>query len=140
MPVLPAQRVLVPVDFSERCWEALSVGRDVVSPGGQLLALYVVPVDDLGDPWIPRREVITQELRARLAERGFADVPLQVCYGDPGSQIAEFASREQVGLIVIPSRGHRGIVRLLLGSVTERVIRLAHCPVLVLHDKDESYS
>ena len=45
---------------------------------------------------------------------------------------ASFAQEKHAELIVIPSHGRTGITRLLIGSVAERVVRLAHCPVLVL--------
>ena len=57
---------------------------------------------------------------------------VDVEFGDPGNQIVDFAERISAELIVIPSHGRTGIERLLLGSVAERVARLAPCPVLVL--------
>ncbi|MEZ6094353.1 MAG: universal stress protein [Pirellulaceae bacterium] len=55
-------------------------------------------------------------------------------FGDPGSEITRFAKENDAGLIVISSHGRTGVSRLLLGSVAERVVRLAPCPVLVLRD------
>ena len=46
--------------------------------------------------------------------------------------IADFAQEHKFDLIVMPSHGRTGLKRLLIGSVAERVVRLAHCPVLVL--------
>ena len=54
--------------------------------------------------------------------------------GDPGHQIAEFAKEAGAGLIVMPSHGRTGLTHLLIGSVAERVVRFAHCPVLVLRN------
>ena len=47
-------------------------------------------------------------------------------------EIADFAQEKKAELIVLPSHGRTGLTRLLLGSVAEKVVRLAHCPVLVL--------
>ena len=47
-------------------------------------------------------------------------------------RLPELASSEQAELIVLSSHGRTGISRLLIGSVAEKVVRLAHCPVLVL--------
>ena len=52
--------------------------------------------------------------------------------GDPGSEITKLAKEVGAHLIIMPSHGRTGISRLLLGSVAERVLRLSHCPVLVL--------
>jgi nucleotide-binding universal stress UspA family protein len=52
--------------------------------------------------------------------------------GDPGLIIADYADEVHADLIVIPSHGYHGVQRLLLGSVAERVLRHANCPVLVL--------
>ena len=56
----------------------------------------------------------------------------EVLVGDPGTVCADRAASLKAELIVIPSHGRSGVSRLLLGSVTERIVRLAPCPVLVL--------
>lgn len=134
MALLPCRRIVVPVDFTRRSWEALKVAADLLAPDGQLVVTYVVPVNDFGDPWTPRRELVDSELRAKLAEHGFAHAETRIAYGDPGTQITQVAEQVMAELIVIPSRGRRGLAHMMLGSVAERVMRLAHCPVLVLHD------
>jgi nucleotide-binding universal stress UspA family protein len=52
--------------------------------------------------------------------------------GDPGHEIADCAAEIGADLVVISSHGRKGVKRLLIGSVAERVVRLSHCPVLVL--------
>jgi len=59
-------------------------------------------------------------------------VTIKVLFGDPGHQITDYADQVAAKLIIMPSHGRSGILRVLLGSVTDRVVRLAHCPVLVL--------
>jgi nucleotide-binding universal stress UspA family protein len=59
---------------------------------------------------------------------------LEVVFGAPAEEIAQFAQRDQSELIVLPSHGRTGLARLMIGSVAERVVRLAHCPVLVLRN------
>jgi nucleotide-binding universal stress UspA family protein len=71
-------------------------------------------------------------MRERLDESGYDKAVLEVLVGDPGHEIADLAVRQRADLIVLPSHGRTGIRRLLIGSVAERVVRLAHCPVLVL--------
>ena len=60
------------------------------------------------------------------------DVIFQVQFGDPGHGITDYAEEVGADVIVMPSHGRTGLRRLLIGSVAERVLRLAHCPVLVL--------
>jgi nucleotide-binding universal stress UspA family protein len=73
-----------------------------------------------------------ETLRKELSEEGYSDVQINVEVGDPGHRVAEFAKRIGADLIVMPSHGRTGIAHMLLGSVAERVVRLSHCPVLVL--------
>ena len=71
-------------------------------------------------------------LKQRLADAKYQGIQLSVVLGEPAHGIANFAEEKKAELIVIPSHGRTGITRLLIGSVAERVVRLAHCPVLVL--------
>ena len=71
-------------------------------------------------------------MREKLADKKYAGVQMKVSFGDPGSEIAAFAKTEKADLIVLPSHGRTGLRHLLIGSVAEKVVRLAHCPVLVL--------
>ena len=58
--------------------------------------------------------------------------------GYPASVIAEEATEEKVDMIVMGSRGLSGLKHLLLGSVAERVVQKAHCPVLTVNHPDDS--
>jgi len=57
---------------------------------------------------------------------------IEVRFGDPGHEIVEYAREIEAGLVVMASHGQSALRHLLIGSVAERVVRLAHCPVLVL--------
>lgn len=52
--------------------------------------------------------------------------------GLPGSRILEVAEQQEAGMIVLGSKGLTGLKHLLMGSVAERVVHLAHCPVTVV--------
>ena len=52
----------------------------------------------------------------------------------PATEIAKYAEEHHTDLIVLPSHGRTGLARLMIGSVAERVVRLAHCPVLVIRE------
>jgi nucleotide-binding universal stress UspA family protein len=63
-------------------------------------------------------------------------VQAHVLTGDPGTTITDYANEQSADLIVIPSHGYHGINRIVLGSVAERVLRHANCPVLVTRRLD----
>ena len=83
-----------------------------------------------------RRAAAEEALRKYLGEKGHPDVDVLVRNGAAGEIIAETAEELGCELIVIPSHGRRGVSRVLLGSVAERVVRLARCSVLVIHGPD----
>lgn len=62
---------------------------------------------------------------------------LVVLHGDPADEIVRFAHDERKDLVVIATHGRTGWRRSVFGSVAERVIRLARCPVLTIRDPSE---
>lgn len=64
----------------------------------------------------------------------------EVVTGDPVDKITEIAMTKQADLIIISTHGAKGLEKILLGSVTERVLKRAHCPVLVMNPFKEHYS
>jgi nucleotide-binding universal stress UspA family protein len=140
MSWLPKKKVIVPVDFSENSLAAIDTAIQLVSQPDQVTVVYVLqdlsPLEP-GEMWntidtATRIRHATSALREKLANPKYAQVNLDILVGDPGHEIADLASREKADLIVLPSHGRTGLRRLLIGSVAERVVRLAHCPVLVL--------
>lgn len=71
------------------------------------------------------------DARRRLTELAAGD-PTQVLEGRPADVIVDHARAVKADLIVMGSLGRTGLERLLVGSVAERVVRLAPCPVLVV--------
>ena len=132
--------VLVPIDFSEESFGALDVAVQIVEDASQVTLIHVLqdlsPME-AGEVWgvidpQSRLANVTKALRERLQDEKYARVKVEVLLGDPAHGIANYAQQEKIGLIVIPSHGRTGLTRLLIGSTAERVVRLAHCPVLVL--------
>ena len=131
------QVVLVPVDYSDDSQHALEVGQELVTPGGIVHVVHVVQVAPVGMVRLPTTSTEQaahrqQHLEQFLSEAGISDVKEHVMEGDPGHEIVKLAERLHADLIVMPSHGRTGIAHVLIGSVAERVVRLAHCPVLVL--------
>ena len=82
-----------------------------------------------------RKENAEKILHAVVTRLDFTgiDVETQVLVGEPYVEILEVANTEKVDLIVIGNRGFSKIKRFFLGSVAQRVISEAPCPVLVIH-------
>ncbi len=142
MTWFPKKTVVVPVDFSEESLAAVRVGLEIASSPEGVHVIHILPELSPAEPILlwemyesaKRREAATAELDKRLTAAGLTGVQRHIFVGDPGQEIAAFAERSHAELIVLPSHGRTGVRRLLIGSVAERVIRLAHCPVLVLRN------
>lgn len=140
MSWLPKNKIVVPLDFSEASFAALDVALEMVAKPADLHVVHVladlVPLDPGDAVW----ETTGDELRIEQAKAAFrkrltgvyADIPITILIGNPGHKIVELAVEQHAELIVLPSHGRTGLNRMLIGSVAERVVRLAHCPVLVL--------
>lgn len=140
MSWVPKGCVVVPYDFSEQSAHALEVARDLVADLTKIHVINVLPIITIAEPGVvwdvvdnhARVQDVERAFRERLAPAAFQKVDFYVAFGDPGREIAAYAERLKADLIVMPSHGRSGLGRMLIGSVAERVVRLAHCPVLVL--------
>ena len=144
MSWLPKQNIVVPVDFSVQSLTAIQTALELAkSPANVHVLHVVVPLTTVtvGEVWVAedvesRISAAREYLDKFLNQHSVAGVTAEIREGDPGLQIAEYAQKLQADLIVIPSHGRHGVQRLLLGSVTERVLRHVECPILVLRRKD----
>lgn len=144
-PFLPRQRVVVPVDFSESSpmamWSAVQLADkresvDVISVVSEYEIarneMLLTPASNVSELCEARQK----HLERYLADQDLRFLKAETLSGNPGLMIAEYAKANDADLIVIPSHGYHGIRRMALGSVTERVLRHAECPVLVLRRWD----
>jgi nucleotide-binding universal stress UspA family protein len=142
------RKILVPLDGSELAEKALEPAISLAeSTSGEIL-LFAAAVQDLAlarsRPGLGMEviEELARDSRDRLSnylaslEKAHADSPvtfeLRVEEGDAAGVIVDTAAGEDVDLIVMSTHGRSGISRWLMGSVTERVLRSAPCPVLVV--------
>jgi nucleotide-binding universal stress UspA family protein len=138
MTALPRQTVLVPVDYSGESQRALAIGCEAVATSGVLHVTHVIPSPPIGvvSPTTSSEERARQglaQLEQFLTQAGVAGcMQMHILEGDPGHEIVKLAGALKADLIVMPSHGRTGLAHVLIGSVAERVVRLAHCPVLVL--------
>ena len=137
------KRIVVPTDFSAPADAALTYAIDLASKLGATVSLVHVFDDPSGihsGEYVPMpsemRGEILADLRRRLAElvatRGHSELNPQVLIGPTARTIVESARESGADLIVIGTHGRHGVSRLLMGSVAERVVRTATCPVLTV--------
>jgi nucleotide-binding universal stress UspA family protein len=93
----------------------------------------VIEAPDLQDRQIDDAEQRLAEVRAKCAQAGVS-ASSQVLVGTPARVISEHATNRGTDLIVMGTHGRGGLAHLALGSVAERVLRTAPCPVLVVRD------
>ncbi len=137
-----ADTVVVPVDFSEESFAAVDTALRAANRAADVHVIHVIPELNSSEPGVVWQEINNESrtqhaieaLREKLADPKYKDVQINIQIGDAGYRIAEFAKDVKAELIVIPSHGRTGLAHMLLGSVAERVLRLSHCPVLVLRD------
>ena len=140
MSWLPKQSVVVPIDFCEASLGAIATAIELAGGSENVHVVHVlVPLDGLspGVVWgevndETREHAVRETFAEYCGEHGLGGLNLDVKVGDPGTQITEYSQGLGADLIVIPSHGYGGVARLVLGSVAERVLRHAECPVLVL--------
>jgi nucleotide-binding universal stress UspA family protein len=146
---LQVDRILCPTDFSDFSAKAFGYAAALASRfGARLQVLHVLPgvVIATGGPYFPT----TREMRDRAEDalQGFvrpacqAGVPVatELREGDAWREIQSHAAELPADLIVMGTHGRSGFEHLLLGSVAEKVLRRAPCPVLtVCHDETRTW-
>jgi nucleotide-binding universal stress UspA family protein len=139
--MLAIKTILFPTDFSKRAEYAFhlacALARDY---GARLLIGHVQtpPVVLYGEMGAlpPDLDETEEMLRERLVNVRPADADIACEHffmvGEPAEEIVRLANDEHVDLIVLGTHGRRGLGRLLMGSIAERVVRTATCPVVTV--------
>lgn len=138
--------VLVATDLSDAADEALRVAHELAGADKKLVVCHVVHEILRASPLFPQavqadmEAVIHAESRAAaavedrvkaLTGRAANDFDIRIESGAADGAILRVAEEVRATLVVTASRGLSGIVRLLLGSVAERIVRYAHCSVYI---------
>jgi nucleotide-binding universal stress UspA family protein len=146
--VITLKEILVPTDFSEASDAAFEQGRALAAAFGARVHLLHVVAEPLRETWAgytpaPQFVELLERLRTGARTRLEGAVPtddlanrrvvVDAVWGDPSDQILKYATRHGIDLIVCGTCGRGGWDHLLMGSVAERIVRLARCPVLTLH-------
>jgi len=135
--------VLAAVDFSASSARAVSLTADLMRRDGRLTLAHVVARDVHHANWLSPDsayhgsigrafDLLIADLGARRVER----IERKVLGGDPSESLVEYSERLLPDLIVAGSHGYGFLSRLLLGSVSQRLVRAAHCSVLVAPPED----
>jgi nucleotide-binding universal stress UspA family protein len=148
---MPApSRILIPVDLSEGSRALIDYAIQLAKPFSSALEVihaweppqYVAPDLLVASPgWNSQSlekvavDAATKELNELVAKVTGASVPIQhrVVVGEATSTILRVAEEGKHDLIIMGTHGRRGLPRLLLGSVAQKIVARAHCPVLTLH-------
>jgi nucleotide-binding universal stress UspA family protein len=143
------QRPLVATDFSEASTKALQHAARICTPGVPIDVIHAwqLPAGSWGAtllgqarfPWSTVRDAVLAGARSQadklLAEYSKLGNPINIdlVQGPAASVITHAAEKDGHDLIAVGAHGHRGVRRLLLGSVAESTIRHSPCSVLVVH-------
>ena len=142
----PFQNILVPVDFSANSDPAIEAAVDFSRRYDGLMTLvhvydpiayalpegYVLFTPPQLDRLISTLEEQLEATKRTAVELGALRVDTRLLQGFPAEEITDYAARTGVDLIVMATHGRGAVKRLLLGSVAERVVRTAPCPVLTM--------
>ncbi len=148
-PQLPFQRPLVATDFSPAATRALAHAARLTAPGAAIEVIHAwqLPAGSWGAtllgqarfPWSTVRDAVLSGAKTQ-ADKIAKDsahlghpIHVELVQGPPTSVITHAAERGSHDLIAVGAHGHRGVRRLLLGSVAESTIRHSPCSVLVVH-------
>lgn len=143
-------KIMVATDFSPTSKEALEYGRMLAERVGASLHLlhvceqpamaaawsegYSMTITDLQEAL---KKVATDRIASLIVPSWTVPVTTEVVCGLPAQMIVEVARARGVSLIVMGTHGYSGINHLLLGSIAERVVRTASCPVLTVRGAEE---
>lgn len=153
--MIAISKILVPTDFSEPSEVALRYGKELAAGfNASLHVMHVVEdsalfayasIEGSAPLGYNLLEDMTTQARKRLdevlsaAEREALKAELVVVNGSPFVEIVRYARDRQVDLIVMATHGRGAIAHMLMGSVAEKVVRKAPCPVLTVRHPEHEF-
>jgi nucleotide-binding universal stress UspA family protein len=138
------KKILVPVDFSPGGADALALAVDLSNR--YEAGLTIINVNELMpsllpsstlppsvlESWVSEANQLLEDTKLRALSAGAHRVETEFLQGKPYLEIVRFATEGHFDLIVMGTHGRTGVKHALIGSVAERVVRHAHCPVLTV--------
>jgi nucleotide-binding universal stress UspA family protein len=152
--MIDLHRILVPTDFGKSSENALTYALAFAQKFGarvwllhvvQDVTLFIPEAVFTTPPPVPPVEQFIAAARAALerAVKGLkvdgVTVQPEVGVGPPADEIVRYAKGNAIDLIVMGTHGHTGLAHVVLGSVAEKVVRMAPCPVLVVRDSEREF-
>ncbi|MBS0264175.1 MAG: universal stress protein [Planctomycetes bacterium] len=151
--MIDLKRILTATDFSEASKVALKyVTAFAKAFNAEVILCHVLEYPDLlaglppvSEGYVPPNLAEIHEQQARvhceqiLAEAGLSNARLLLLQGSPAREISKAATDEQADLIIVGTHGRGAIAHLLLGSVAEKVVRMAPCPVLTVRPGEHEF-
>lgn len=152
--MIALQNILVATDFSEPSVLALDYARSLAKAFGSKIHVLHVLEDLAAHAWTTEvyvaalpgvHEEMERQARERLAglftpeEVAAFQAQTELRTGSPFVEVVRYAREQQIDLIVMGTHGRGPIAHMLLGSVAERVVRKAPCPVLTVRNEAHEY-
>jgi len=152
--MIDLKKVLVPVDFSDTSDIALRYGRALAGAFGASLHIVHVVHEPYAQPWAVEaygfsmatlQEDWIKEANAKLegllttTDRSALKATATTILGHPVTEILRFATGERIDLVVMGTHGRGPLGHMVMGSVAERIVRHAPCPVLTVHDSEREF-
>ncbi|MBW1806964.1 MAG: universal stress protein [Deltaproteobacteria bacterium] len=151
--MFPIRCILCPTDFSKPSHEAIKAANELARQFSAELILFHVldPIPKLPpyggvfgvdlEAILSKADAAARNSLEKLAEKKISTaVPTRIvtATGVPADEIEKFAAAEPVDMIVIATHGHTGWRHLVFGSVAEKVVRHAGCPVVTIRDSKKN--
>lgn len=146
------QSILTPIDFSENVGKIVKSAAYVAGTFKAELHLVFVAqtFEDYSGFFVPpinlpnleeelfasaqqQMETYVEENRAMFAEAGVQHVSGKVLSGDIAEEILTYAAKKKVQLIIMGTHGYKGLERIMFGSVADKVVKTACCPVMTIN-------
>jgi nucleotide-binding universal stress UspA family protein len=152
--MITLKNILVATDFSEPSEAAVTYGRELATRFGAALHVLHAAENILGRFGAETYSATAPELQGRLeadARRrlnellidsdnsGPSTIPVLLTASSPALAIVDYAKEKNIDLIVVGTHGRSGLAHLVVGSVAERVVRLAPCPVLTVRHPEREF-
>jgi nucleotide-binding universal stress UspA family protein len=140
------KRILCPIDFSDASRAAMETAADLAKrQGGRLTLFHAYPVPGYTFPdgsFVASSKMLEElaeaarnhleEWRRIATSLGLAEVQAVTAVGEPAAEIVAHARDNAIDLVVVGTHGRTGLTHAIMGSVAERVVRKAPCPVLTV--------
>ena len=146
------QSILTPIDFSDNAGKIAKAAASVAGTfKAELHLVFVVQnFEDYSGFFVPpinlpnleeelfasaqqQMESFMEEQREMFATAGVTEVTSKVLAGDVAEEILKYAARKKVQLIVMGTHGYKGVERIMFGSVADKVVKTACCPVMTIN-------